>query len=82
MSFNVCGQAAAHAAGDGAVLAAGGVADVLHAVWLLAAFSLVYAACRHERIIAILDHSWRFAAKVAAVLLVLLAVLAWMSWGL
>ena len=65
----------------GSVLAAGGAADVLHAVWLMAAFSLVYAATRHERFLAILDHSWRFGAKVTAVLLAVLGLLAWMSWG-
>ena len=70
----------------GLVLAAapGGypAADVLRAVWLMVAFSLVYTATRHERFIAIIDHSWRFGAKVTAVLLAVLGVLAWMSWGL
>ncbi len=63
-------------------MAAGGVVYVIYAFWLLAASSLVYAATRHERIGAIADHSWRFAAKIGAVLLAVLAVLAWMSWGL
>jgi hypothetical protein len=66
----------------GTVFAVGGVLDVLHALWLLAAFSLVYAATRHEQILTILDHSWRFATKVTAVLVAVLAVLVWMSWGL
>ena len=64
------------------VLAAGEAADVLRAVWLMVAFSLVYAATRHEHFLAILDHSWRFGAKVTAVLLAVLGALAWMSWGL
>jgi hypothetical protein len=57
-------------------------ADALRAAWLMAAFSLVYAATRHERLLAILDHAWRFAAKVTAVLLAVLGLLMWMSWGL
>ena len=63
-------------------VAARGVIDVLHALWLLTALSLVYAATRHERIVAILDHCWRFGAKVAAVLVAAHAVLIWISWGL
>jgi hypothetical protein len=48
----------------------------------MAAFSLVYAATRHEQFLAILDHSWRFGVKVTAVLLAILGALVWMSWGL
>jgi Na+/alanine symporter len=76
------GWPAAGSADGGPVFALGEVADVLYALWLLAAFSLVYAATRHEQIVAILDHSWRFGAKVMAVLLAAAALLAWMSWGL
>jgi len=82
MSFSVCGVAVVGWAEAGLVLAAGGGADVLRAVWLMAAFSLVYAATRHEHFLAILDHSWRFGAKVTAVLLAVLGALVWMSWGL
>ena len=82
MSFSVCGVAVVGWAEAGLVLAAGGAADVLRAVWLMAAFSLVYAATRHEHFLAILDHSWRFGAKVTAVLLAVLGALVWMSWGL
>jgi Na+/alanine symporter len=76
------GLSANGSADGGPVFALGEIADVLYALWLLAAFSLVYAATRHEQIVTILDHSWRFGAKVMAVLLAALAVLAWMSWGL
>ena len=82
MSFNLCGTAAARSAGGVGVFAILGIADLLHPLWLLAAFSLVYAATRHEQIVAVLDHSWRFATKVGAVLLAVLVVLMWMSWRL
>ena len=86
MSFSVCGVAVVGWAEAGLVLAAAPrgypAADVLRAVWLMAAFSLVYAATRHEHFLAILDHSWRFGAKVTAVLLAVLGAMVWMSWGL
>jgi Na+/alanine symporter len=86
MSFYLCGAAVVGWAEGGLVLAAAPrgypAADVLHALWLMAAFSLVYAATRHEQLAAILDHSWRFGAKVTAVLLAVLGALVWMSRGL
>ncbi len=82
MSVNLCNTAAVRSAGGVPIFATGGVVDVLPALWLLAAFSLVYAATRHEQIVAILDHSWRFATQVGAVLVAVLAVLVWMSWRL
>ena len=63
-------------------VAAEGIVDVLHALWLLTALSVVYAATRHEPVVAILDHFWRFGAKVAAVLVAPQAVLIWISWRL
>ena len=68
MGVNVSRAAAAAAEGDNVVFAVGGVVDLLHAFWLVAAFSLVYCATKHEPVGAILDHSWRFGAKVAAAL--------------
>ncbi len=82
MGVNVSKAAAVGAEGDNVVFAVGGVVDLLHAFWLVAAFSLVYCATKHERVGAILDHSWRFGAQVAAVLAAVLMVLVWMSWGL
>ena len=82
MSFSRCGAEAVRSGEDGLVFAAGGLIDLVHALWLIAIFSLVYAATRHEQIAAVLNHSWRFGAKVTAVLTAFLGVLAWMSWRL
>ncbi len=57
-----------------------GISDLLMAVPLIVALSLVYAATRHEQIGPILVHALRFGAWIAGFLLVILLILVLLSW--
>ena len=57
-----------------------GILDLLMAVPLIVALSLVYAATRHERIGPILNHALRFGVWITGFLLVIFVILLLLSW--
>ena len=61
-------------------LAQTGIGDMLHALWLVAVLSLVYAATRHERLGPIFPHALGCAVRAVGVLLLAAGVLLLISW--
>ncbi len=47
---------------------------------LLVSISLVYGATRHERMVPILEHAFRFSVWVVTFMLVIFALLLFVSW--
>ena len=57
-----------------------GIWDLLMAVPLIVALSLVYAATRHEQMGPILTHALRFGAWITGFLLAIFLILVLVSW--
>jgi len=54
--------------------------ELWYALVLIVAFSLVYAATRHERMLPILFHGSRVAVSITAFMIAVFAVLVFVSW--
>jgi Na+/alanine symporter len=50
------------------------------AIPLITSISLVYGATRHEQMVPILHHAWRFAKWIVGFIVIIIAILSIIGW--